>query len=171
MDYCRSSASLILSIALLGSGVLLSAERGIGQSVQLITASQPQESITQAKSHFRQAEFKQAIALYNQILTNPKSETATRIEALLGLAEIDLWNNSTKSAGEKLQQALKLSRQINDRTHESDAIAALGWVARNQQNYPKALELLNQSLTIAQQSKNSKAESRSKLLQIGRAHV
>ena len=164
MDYCRSSAGLILWVALLGAGVFLSGERAIGQSAQFITTSQPHQSITQAKSYFRQAEFKQAIVLYNKILINPSSENSTKIKALLGLSEIDLWDNLNQLAEEKLNQALKLCRQTNDRAHEAEVLAALGWFARNQQNYPKALELLNQSLTIAQHTKNSKAEARSQLL-------
>ena len=152
------SAGLVL---LLGSSVhfLAGIESAIAQPVQVM-----QQPIAQAKSYFRQAQFKQAVGIYQQILANPKSETAIKIEALLGFADIDLWNNSTTSADEKLQQALKLSRQINDRAHESDALALLGAVARNQQNYPKALELINQASTIAREIKHSKGEVRSRIL-------
>ncbi len=124
----------------------------------------PKTSLTQAKGHFRRAEFRRAIGLYQQIVATPNLDTASKLEALTNWADILLWTDQTSQVEDLLQQALKLSRETGDRSREGDALAALGWASRSKQDYPKAKELLNQSLTIAQQTGNKKGEARSRFL-------
>jgi CHAT domain-containing protein/tetratricopeptide (TPR) repeat protein len=117
-----------------------------------------------AKQHYRQAEFKQAIALYQQVLTQAQQtgDRANQIEALLQLGEIDIWIGNVTQAEVKFQQALKLSRETNDRSREGFTLALLSAVYRNRQDYAKANELLKESLAIAQQTKDQKLEARSR---------
>ncbi len=143
-------------------GAMVSPEVTIAQST---STNQPAQSLlTQAKKHVRQAEFRKAIVLYQQILATQNLDTPSKLEALTGWSEILLWTNQTSQAEEKLQEALKLSQESRDRLREGEVLASLGWAARNKQDYPKAKELLDQSLTIAQQTGNKKGEARSILL-------
>lgn len=117
-----------------------------------------------AKQHYRRAEFKQAIALYQQVLTQAQQtgDRANQIEALLQLGDIDIWIGNVTQAEVQFQQALKLSRETNDRSREGFTLALLSAVYRNRQNYAKANELLKESLAIAQQTKDQKLEARSR---------
>lgn len=112
-----------------------------------------------AKQHFRQAEFKQAIALYQKILATPGIDIGTRAEALTRLGDIDLWINQTSQAEAKLQQVLKLTRDGKYRKGETEVLVLLAGVARNRQDYPKASELASHALMIAQQAGDLKGEA------------
>jgi tetratricopeptide (TPR) repeat protein len=151
---------------------------------QISPAANPSPSTQQllatAKQHYRRAEFKQAIALYQQALTQAQqagdseallrsrsvsqrsADRASQIEALLQLGDIDLWVSNIPQAEAKFQQALKLSREVKDRTHEGFSLALLSTVYRNRQEYIKATDLLKESLAIAQQTKDQKLETRSR---------
>ncbi len=119
-----------------------------------------------AKQHYRRAEFKQAIALYQQALTQAQQsgDRSNQIEALLQLGNIDFWISNIPQAEVKFQQALKLAREIKDPVCEGSALALLSVVYRNRQDYAKATNLLQESLAIAQQTKDKKLEARSRLV-------
>ncbi len=144
------------------SPLLLSGERVQAQTVQ--NRKTDDRLLATAKQHYRKAEFKPAIALYQQALTQAQQtgDFSTQIEALLQLGDIDFWVGNVPQAEAKFQQALKLSREIKDRTREGFALALLSAVYRSRQEYPKALELLKESSAIAQQTKDQKLEARSR---------
>ncbi len=81
---------------------------------------------------------------------------------MLQLADIDLLISDVPQAEIKVQRALNLSREVKDSKHEGFALAALGDVYRNQQQYPKAIEVLQKALVIAQNLKDRKLEARSR---------
>ncbi|MBD2328702.1 tetratricopeptide repeat protein [Alkalinema sp. FACHB-956] len=123
-----------------------------------------QQTLETAKQHYRKAEFKQAIALYQGVLVRSGIDSATQAEVLTRLGEIDLWINQGQQAEGKLQQALQLTREIKDRRREGEVLALLGWAARNRQDYAKSLELARQALTIAQQIGDRKGESLAQII-------
>jgi CHAT domain-containing protein/tetratricopeptide (TPR) repeat protein len=145
-------------------GAVVMPEMAVAQAPVSNQSSQPQSQLTQAKAHFRRAEFRQAIGLYQKILASSTLEPDSKIDALLGWSEILLGINQTQAVEENLQQALKIARESRDRSREGEVLAMLGWAARSRQDYPKSQEYLNQSLTIAQQIGNKKGEARSVLL-------
>ena len=133
-------------------------------SIALAETSATLKLLETAKRHYRRAEFKQAIALYQQVLTQAQQsdDRPNQIEALLQLGDIDFWIGDVPQAEAKFQQALKLSRETKDRNREGSALALLSAVYRSRQNYAKANDLLKESLAIAQQTKDRKLEARSR---------
>lgn len=131
-------------------------DRGAVREANLLLAT--------AKQHYRLAEFKSAIALYQQALTQAQQtgDVSTQIEALLQLGDINLWIDDVLQAESRFQQALKLSREVKDRAREGSALALLSAVHRNRQEYGKAIALLKESSAIAQQIKDQKLEVRSR---------
>ena len=144
-------------------GAVAVPEGAIAQALRDQT-SKSKALLTQAKAQYRRAEFRQAIGLYQQILASSTLEPDSKIDALLGWSEILLGINQTQQVEENLQQALKIAREIRDRSREGEVLAMLGWAARSKQDYSKSQEYLNQSLTIAQQIGNKRGEARSLLL-------
>jgi tetratricopeptide (TPR) repeat protein len=114
------------------------------------------------KQQFRRAEFKQVIATYQQVLSQPNVEASAKIAAWLHLGEIYLLIDQTAPAEDYLQSALKLARDSQDRASEVGALARLGWVHLNRQEYPKALETLKPALAIAQQTSDRSGEALSR---------
>lgn len=123
-----------------------------------------QQTLETAKQHYRKAEFKQAIALYQGVLVRSGIDSVTQAEVLTRLGEIDLWINQGQRAEGKLQKALQLTREIKDRKREGEVLALLGWAARNRQDYAKSLELARQALTIAQQIGDRRGESLAQII-------
>jgi tetratricopeptide (TPR) repeat protein len=145
------------------------------QTVPLLAERSPesiQRLLETAKQHFRRAEFKPAIALYQQVLDQPSSIGNAKIEALLQLGDIHFWIDQVPQAEIYFQQALKLARDNQDRAGEAGALAGMGEVYRNRQEYPKALEALKTALATNQQMGDSpterlrqrKGEARSRLI-------
>jgi CHAT domain-containing protein/Tfp pilus assembly protein PilF len=153
MRFKLSSTSLLLAIVLSSPIVpAVLVEVTIAQSkVPEDTGANPtQQLLAQAKRHYRQAEFKQAIALYQQVLSsNPDAKF--QIEALLQLAEIDIWTKKVDRAETKGKQALDIAKASGDRRGEGQSLIILAIVKRSRQNYAQATDFVNQSLKIGQE--------------------
>jgi CHAT domain-containing protein/Tfp pilus assembly protein PilF len=147
--FSRSSAWLC-SIALITTAISLPE-----QTAAQVTAPSFQATLATAKQQYRQADFGGAIASYQQILS---SGTATdRVEALLQLAEMDLWMQKRPIAETKIQQALKLAKETGNRQGEGRSLLMLAAVERYRENYAKATELLNQALPMLQGDREGEA--------------
>jgi CHAT domain-containing protein len=144
------SASWLCSIALITTAISLPE-----QTAAQVTAPSFQATLAQAKQQYRQADFRRAIASYQQILS---SGTATdRVEALLQLAEMDLWMQKRPIAETKIQQALKLAKETGNKQGEGRSLSMLAAVERYRENYAKATELLNQALPMLQGDREGEA--------------
>jgi tetratricopeptide (TPR) repeat protein len=144
------SASWICSIALITTAISLPE-----QTAAQVTAPSFQATLAQAKQQYRQADFGRAIASYQQILS---SGIATdKVEALLQLAEMDLWMQKRPIAETKIQQALKLAKETGNKQGEGRSLSMLAAVERYRENYAKATELLNQALPMLQGDREGEA--------------
>ncbi len=119
-----------------------------------------------AKQEYRRAEFKAAIATYQQVLTlaQQTGDRAAQIDALSQLGDIDLWIGQIPAAESRGQQALKLARESGDHKSEGKVLALIAAVQRYQQQYGAALETLKTALAINQQVGDVQGETRSRLL-------
>jgi tetratricopeptide (TPR) repeat protein len=144
---------------------------GIGSEYQCFNLHPPlrlppfifiQYGLDDAKQHYRRAEFKQAISLYQQVLAKPEAGNRDKIEALSQLGNMNLRIGQTAQAKDDFQKALKLARESGDRQHEGRVLSLIAAVQRWKQEYMAALDTLKTSLAIAQQVKDGKGEARSR---------
>ena len=143
--------------------VLMQAELGDRSApVRMPTASPVDELLKQGKLQYRRAEFKQAIATYQQVLAQPGVSTSAKIEALSQLGDMDFWIEQIPEAEAKFQQALKLARESGDRQAEGRVLALVAAVQRSRQEYAKALDTLKTALEINQWANDRKGEARSR---------
>ena len=164
--------SVGLALLLIGSTTIASLsptiqDRSLVLAQTTSTANQAAEAdrrLEVGKQQFRRAEFKAAIATYQQILVDPTAAAAAKITALAELGDIYLWINQTAKAEEALQQALKLARETGDRGQEADVLALLSIVDRNRQDYAKALDGLEQALKLSQATGSRTGETRARFL-------
>jgi tetratricopeptide (TPR) repeat protein len=163
MGFHRSSAGLMLAIGLLGAVVpeVAAQERAV-VPVRLESSTSQKAAIEQllatGKQQYRQADFRAAIATYQQVLSSGAEDA--KVEALLQLAEIDLWIGKTTLAETKIKQAIELARKVSSRQLEGRSLHMLAAVERYRENYAKATELLNLALPILQAVGDREGEAR-----------
>ncbi len=143
--------------------------REVAAQRQIADASAPQSAafkqlLETAKQHYRRAELKQAIALYQQIVNQSGAEPGTKVEALVQLGDIHFWIGQLPQAETYFQQALKLARESHDRQGEGRSLTLFGAIERNRRNYTKAVESLKAALIIQEQVGDRKGEAVSRLI-------
>ncbi|MDX2240008.1 MAG: tetratricopeptide repeat protein [Leptolyngbyaceae cyanobacterium bins.302] len=119
--------------------------------------------LERGKQQFRRADFKGAIATYQQVLADPKADSRSKVEAFYQLADIDLWIGQVPQAEDKVKQALKLAEENRDRRGEGRLLVLLGAVERSRGNYAEATQLVNQGLKIIQEAGDRESEALARL--------
>ena len=128
--------------------------------------SQVQQLLALGKQQYRRAEFRAAIATYQQVLklTTQLKDSDFELEALTYLADIDLWNRQYSSAENKIQRALQLSQQVKNRVREAESLAGLSALHRVKGDYAKALDYAQKAIEWVEKVGDRRVEARSRFM-------
>ena len=113
----------------------------------------PVFSLAQANPLFMQPTPKQADSL--QLLLKHTNNDTIRMAALRDCVLYYILNNAD-SAFYFIKQALPLAKKLQLKLHEADVLDLYGVVLDQQGNYPKALQMLNEAIKIAENKESEK---------------
>ena len=160
-----SGLAIVLGVGGLDFGGLTH-PKSVQASQASVQGTDAKQLLQQGISHYRRAEFKVAVTLYQQGLTlaQQQGDRTTEIELLLRLGEIQHGMGRASQAKESLDRALKLAQDIINPVMEGEALARIGILQRDRQDYVNALATVNTAIAIHQQARDRKGESLSRLV-------
>jgi CHAT domain-containing protein len=158
---------LLLTIALSSSMIPVAvAEAAIAQtatlsqSTTILSNTQLDRLLVEAKQQYQRMEFRQAISTYQQILVLAKKEKnqTAEIEASIQLSEIYRWINRGNQRSQFLRRALRLARLSGNRQLEGRALALRGLLYLDREEYKKSLIDLELALKLNQQNNDQQGK-------------
>jgi tetratricopeptide (TPR) repeat protein len=133
---------------------------GLLQDADLIGVSRPTPALWIAITNLNRGDYPGARAWYERCLSEAEQEASTLAAAAWhGLASVDIQQGEYESAFQKLQVALRILQEIDDRLGEAGVWHQLGVIEERQGNYDAARENFEKSLAIEQELENPVGEA------------
>jgi CHAT domain-containing protein/Tfp pilus assembly protein PilF len=113
-------------------------------------ATEAKHLLQKGSQQYRQAQFKEALAQFQQALEiyQQIGDKAGKAEALNHMGEVYNQLSQDNEALKVLQQALAIRQQLNDRSNEGTVLVNLAAIYLNAGQYPTALKFFQQALDL-----------------------